>query len=223
MTPWVLVLVTLAREQMLAAQRVSLAEAGLDAAAAQITVKGASADVLAAATVRFPWTGLAKPAAPGGESVMMWRGEATGVDGAARPAWARVQITFRRTGIVATRPISAGRRIAAGDFRVSSWNAPLSQSKPLDKPEILTGAVLRRPVMAGAPILADMVASGDQILPGEKILVESIAGPARITFDATAENRASAGEPVFFRSPLNGKRVAGRAEPGHRVVVTWEN
>lgn len=221
--PWVLVLVTLAREQMLTAQRVSMAEAGLDAAAAQIILKGASADALAAVNVRFPWTGLAKPAAPGSESVMMWRGEATGADGAARPLWARVQITFRRTGLVATRPISAGRRITAGDFRVSSWNAPLSQGKPLDKPEVLAGAVLTRPVMAGAPILTDMVATGDQILPGERILVESIAGPARITFDATAENRANAGERVFFRSPLNGKRVAGRAEPGHRVLVTWEN
>lgn len=222
MIPWLIVLATLAREQTLNAQKATLAEAGTSAVGVQIVLKGASPEILCATSIRFPWAGLTMPAAPGADTVMMWRGEATDLDGRVRSVWARVQIKAPRRGVVAARPISAGRRLTMEDLRMAEWNGPLTQAAPVEDPGTLAGKVLTRSLSAGAPILEAIVMRTDQILPGERILVESIAGTARIRFDATAENRAGIGERVYFRSPLNGRRVAGRAEAGHRVVLGGE-
>lgn len=223
MIPWLIFFTAVTQENVLQSQRASLTEAGIRPETALITIKGLSPEVVRAVRVRFPWSGLAKPAFATAETVLFWRGEGFFEDGKERPVWARVQIAVPRTGLVTVHPLRAGRRLRPDDVRISTWKASVFQSLPLQDIESVAGGVLDRSVTEGTPLLAEMVGSRDQILPGEHIAVESVAGDARVSFDAVAQNRAQVGERVFFRSPFNGKRVAGRSESGHRVVLSWEN
>lgn len=223
MTPWCLIFATLVREQVLAVQRASLDDAGLRTQTVQITLKGAGPDILRPGTLRFPWSGLAKPSIASADSVLVWRGELVSENGKVIPVWTRVQMTVTRTGVVSARPIPAGKPITAESLRISTWNASVFQNAPLQQFEALIGATLSRSVPIGTPLLAEMVADRGRVLAGDRIRVESIAGGARVAFDAIAENRAGLGERVYFRNPLNGRRVAGRADAGHRVVISWGN
>lgn len=220
---WCFILASLTHEQALQALRASLTEAGLPAEQVQITLKGLSPESLPAGTLRFPWSGLARPSFVAADSVLLWRGELISEGGHATPVWARVQMTIQRTGVVSARPIPAGRPITADSLRISGWTASVLQSAPAQEAEGFVGASLTRSVPAGTPLFPEMLASRGQVLAGDRIHVESIAGGARITFDAIAENRANPGERVYFRNPMNGRRVAGQSALGHRVVLSWEN
>jgi flagella basal body P-ring formation protein FlgA len=165
----------------------------------------------------FPVGGLLRPATK--DSVVIWRGRSI-YDGGRRshPVWARVRVTQRRKGVVAAHDIPVGAKLNAADFRAAEWDA-----YPLDPVPLLSappGCIARRPILTGSPLRADLLVLARAIEPGSVVRVRVGVGGARVEFEGKAETGGRAGDTIYVRNPLNGRRFRGIAEgPGEVKVV----
>jgi len=82
------------------------------------------------------------------------------------------------------------------------------------------GHALKKPLKAGHVILRADLAEAPAIRRGDSIRVEVQSGPARLRFDAIAEESACLGHMVELRNPVNGKIFKARVDsPSLAVIV----
>jgi len=180
-------------------------------------VELASLDV-PAGLVEFPKEGLEPPAASN-HGVQLWRGNVKYADTRQMAVWARVEVTEKSTAVVATRDLAANIPISAGSLRIEDRTGPLAREKAATRIEDVQGRIPKRSLQAGSVIPLAVLADAPTVRRGDPVAVEVWSGPARLRFQAIAENSACDGDIVELRNPFNGKTFKARLDPGAKALV----
>ena len=171
-----------------------------------------------AGELEFPVEGL-EPPTPATPGTQLWRGYVKYAETRRSPFWARVQVTMRFTAVVADRDLPLNKAINAASLRIETRTGPLQREQTAVRIEDVSGRVPRRALKAGAPIPLALLMDPPAIHRGDPVKVEVLSGPARLQFEAIAENSASEGEMIELRNPSSGKTFRARLDAGSKVVV----
>lgn len=179
------------------------------------------ASVLDTPKHRFP-TGALQFSRPGlvasRGSAQLWRGALVLPDKSSVPVWVRVEVQSERHAIVLTRPVAAGTVLSPDDYKEEDVWAPglCGEDRPLSKPE---GMVVKRSMLAGAPIQQEELRRPPAVHRGQAIELEAGSGSARLRVQAVAENDAEIGDQVRLKSSWNGSKIVGRVTGAQKARV----
>lgn len=162
-----------------------------------------------------------------------WRGAQSGsvlvpgtilTDGRSQPVWARVRVRYRVRRWTAAVPLPAGSPIGSGKMRLEETMSS-EPARPPPPEADLAGLAPRRTIAAGQAVDPERLTVPPVIRRGDKVVVESRRGNARIEIEATAESPGWKGERVVVRNALSGRKFAatvrgpGRASAGLCATV----
>ncbi len=164
--------------------------------------------------IEFPPAGL-RPAGADG----FWSGTVRYGAGRRFPLWARVRVTVSEARVVAGEDLPPGHAIAPGQLRLET-----REVFPLEKIfaasiEPVAGRAPRIKIPAGTPIRLDWLAAAQDVLRGDRVLVEVYSGTAYLKFEAIAEASGAVGQSIPVTNPVSRKRFAARVEGRDRVAV----
>ncbi len=160
---------------------------------------------------------LATPSTKPGQRVM-WRGRVVTAAGRSVPVWARVYLECYRDVVAARRSIEPGERIRPEDLVLERRSVfPFADRSSL-RVEEATGLAAHRRIAAGSEVTRQLLVEPFDVEPRQVLeLVVNSAG-IRLKIPAVAEGRARAGEFVWVKQTVTGKRLRGLVT-GHREVV----
>jgi len=172
-----------------------------------------------AGELEFPRTGLGAPPAAAATGVLLWRGRLRFDGSRSLPVWARVRISAPGRRVVAAANLPPDKPIEACRLRLEQGEWFPFADQPLDAVEAAVGKAPRRWIRAGSVLYARMLAPPKEVERGAAVEVAVASGGAQLRFQARAETAGRAGDVILVRSPLNGRRIAGRVEGPGKVVV----
>lgn len=175
---------------------------------------------------------LSKFPAPGGEIVFLrtglndpppnapatWNG-AVNYDGGHFPIWARVRISARQKRVVAMVPLPAGRPVSVKDVELREVDEFPRSTPALAAVEQAVGRLPRRPIPAGASLMAASLDEPNDVEAGQSVIVEVRSGAASVTVEAKAESAGRRGDMLMFRNPASGKLFRARVEEKGRASI----
>jgi flagella basal body P-ring formation protein FlgA len=164
--------------------------------------------------VDFPLTGLHRVGADG-----FWSGSVRFGGGRRFPLWARVRVTVREARVLAAEDLRPGPAIAAAQLRLETRDVFPGERAFATAVEPVLGRAPRLPIRAGAAIRLDWLAPAQDVLRGERVLVEVRSGGAYLRFEATAEASGAVGQVIPVTNPVSKKRFSARVEGKGRVSV----
>lgn len=157
----------------------------------------------------------------GRQRVALWTSDGAGVR---RETLIIVDVRFRQLAPVATRPMTARHKIAAGDIRFEPRN--LTQSGTALTPEQVAGKALRRAVAAGEivtdrDLIAPVATDEPQVIrPRDAVRVTVRKGTLMLVMPgAEALQAGREGELIRVRNPQSGRTVIGRVTGPGEVEV----
>ncbi len=164
--------------------------------------------------VDFPVAGLRHAGADG-----FWSGSVRYGGGRRFPLWARVRVTVREARVLAAEDLRPGRAIAAAQLRLETRAVFPAEKAFATTVEPVAGRATRLPIPAGAAIRLDWLAPAQDVLRGDRVLVEVRSGGAYLKFEATAEASGTVGQVIPVTNPVSKKRFSARVEGKGRVSV----
>ncbi|GEM_PF-388572 len=171
----------------------------------------------------FELSGLARPAAPSSNSVLMWRGRLVYEQRRSVPFWASVRIAAERTGYYAARAVPAGKALETQDLTLETRSVSIFASEPEGSPDRLIGREVRRAIPAGAPLTQDLCAQPRDIMPGDTVSVVIQSGAARLSVEGRAAAGGRRGDEILIENRQNGKKFKATVEGKGRAAVNMEN
>ncbi len=172
--------------------------------------------------LEFPRSGLGALPVGGGARALLWRGRMRYGENRSIPVWARVKLAVAAKRIVAVENLVAGKPIQSAQVRLETAEiCPLAEA-PVAALEQAAGRIPKRIILAGTPVFPSMLAILRDVERGDTVSVEVSSGGARLVFHARAESAGSAGDTVYLRNPLNGRRFPGRVQGRGKVKVDAE-
>ncbi len=171
-----------------------------------------------------------KPALPGdGLPPVLWRGRVVTDSGRAFPVWARVRVTISRPGLIALQTLEPGQTVTRDAIALVQFNDYPAWEAPLADPALAIGRRVRRRVVAGAPVLPELLAVRRAIERGDMVTVDlsgdssgDLPGEAQATLTVQAESTGGTGENVLLKNPLTGRRFSSRVTGVGRAVMLPE-
>jgi flagella basal body P-ring formation protein FlgA len=197
----------IAEEEVTAAMRSSLP------ADATLRIVELAKTEVPAGQIEFPIEGL-EPAPPATPGTQLWRGYDKYAETRKVAIWARVSVTVRFTAVIAEKDLSANAVINSAALRIETRTGPLPREKVAIRMEDVSGRMPKLALKAGSWIPLATLVNPPTVRRGDSVRVEVESGPARLHFEAVAENAANEGELVELRNPLNGKIFRARLEAG---------
>jgi flagella basal body P-ring formation protein FlgA len=160
---------------------------------------------------------MATPSTKPGQRVM-WRGRVVAAAGRSVPVWARVYLECRREVLAAKRSIEAGERIQPEDLVIERRAVfPFADQSAL-RMEEAAGLAARRRIAAGSEVTRQLLVEPFAVEPRQSLDLLVNADGIRLKMPAVAEGRARAGEYVWVKQTVTGRRLRGLVT-GHREVV----
>jgi flagella basal body P-ring formation protein FlgA len=133
--------------------------------------------------------------------------------------WARVEIAVPFTAVVPISDLPAHSPIDPASLRTETGLGPWRREKDATRIEEVGGRASRHALKAGMPIPLIALEDPPEVRRGDPVTVEVESGPARLRFDAVAENAAKVGEIVELRNPASGKTFKARLGRGAKAFV----
>jgi flagella basal body P-ring formation protein FlgA len=164
--------------------------------------------------LEFPLAGLRRDGRDG-----FWSGFVRYGGGRSFAVWARVRVSVNEVRVVAAESIRPGPAIAAEQLRLETREVFPGESGYAKSIEPVAGRAARIQIPAGAPIRLDWLAPAQDVLRGDRVVVEVHSGAAHLRFEGTAEASGSAGAFVPVTNPASGRRFSARVEGKGRVSV----
>ena len=151
----------------------------------------------------------------------IWRGAVEYAERQSVPVWVRVRLATDTACAVASDKLNTGTVLTAETVRVSDQPVPVTVSLNCVSVAHALGKRTRRPVRAGEPLQPADIETVPAVSPGDEVQVDVYRGRAHLSFVATAEQKGTEGEQIYFRNPRGGKRFLARVSaPGRAEVGT---
>jgi flagella basal body P-ring formation protein FlgA len=167
-----------------------------------------------AGEIDFPQSGLRRAGTDG-----YWSGSVRYGGGRRFPLWARVRVTVEEPRVLATGDLRPGRAILAEQLRVETREVFPAEKFFATSAEPVVGRAARLAIPAGAAIRLDWLAPAQDVVRGDRVIVEVRSGAAYLRFEATAEASGSVGQMIPVTNPESKKRFSARVEGKGRVAV----
>ena len=164
--------------------------------------------------LEFPLTGLRRAGADG-----FWTGAVQYAGGRRFPLWARVRVAVRESRVVASEDLQPGREITAAQLRVETREVFPAEIAFAGSLEAVAGRGARIKISAGAAIRLDWLAPAEDVVRGDRVLVEVYSGAAYLKFEATAETSGTVGQVIAVTNPVSKKRFSAKVAGKGRVTV----
>jgi flagella basal body P-ring formation protein FlgA len=204
----------LARDAAVAAMRASLPVPD-----ARIELMETSAYAVPRGTLEFPLSALSKPASTVQTGPVLWRGDILYGGGLRFAVWARVRIAVACNQVTAVENLNPGVPIQPRQLRIQPAECfPDSDPSAMD-PGQLVGLVPRRPISAGSPVRASLVAPPNDVNRGDLIEVEVESGAARLVLTARAETGGRSGDVILVQNPSSHRTFQARISGREHAVV----
>ncbi|MFN7920902.1 MAG: flagellar basal body P-ring formation chaperone FlgA [Bryobacteraceae bacterium] len=139
-------------------------------------------------------------------------------EGRSQPVWARVRLEFPCERWIAVSALRAGEAIRPGRVRVDARGSP-DPCGVLAPEEEIVGWVARRLIGEGQTVTRSTVERPPEVRRGDRVVVESRRGNARLEMQGTAELAGKRGDRVLVRNATTGQRLAARVQGPGRVSV----
>lgn len=160
---------------------------------------------------------LATPSTKPGQRVM-WRGRVVAAAGRSVPVWARVHLECYREVLAARRSIETGERIQPEHLVLERRAVfPFADRSSLRIDEA-AGLAARRRIAAGSEVTRQLLVEPFDVEPRQSLELLVDAEGIRLKMPAVAEGRARAGEYVWVKQTVTGRRLRGLVT-GYRQVV----
>ena len=172
---------------------------------ARLEVVETSHAALPAGKLEFPFAGAIRPAQRIAGEPFVWRGKLITATGQSFPVWAKVRVEVQRPRIVATVALHRGETLAPAQIEFSQSATPLLWGDFAASPEQAVGFVLKQDIAAGQPIPSAALEPPREVLPGDMVHVNSMAGLAQLSFDAKAQTGGRRGDSILVQNPSNGR------------------
>jgi len=167
-----------------------------------------------AGELEFPLAGLRREGADG-----LWSGSVGYGGNRHFPLWARVRVAVREARVVALEDLRPGRPIAAGQVRLETREVFPEEKAFAGAAGLVVGRAARIAIPAGAVIRLDWLAAAQDVVRGDRVLVEVYSGGAYLKFEATAEASGTVGQVIPVTNPDSQRRFSARVQGKDRVVV----
>lgn len=161
---------------------------------------------------------IAAPIADG-VNVYIWGGAYSYGNKRSLPFRVWVDISSTAKCLAATRQIEAGQEITAQDAALLDVATGLRTTSCIADLASLRGAVARRAIAAGQPLLREHIRVLPLIQRGDAVSVLAHSGGARITVDATALTNGALGDTVFVQFANSRTRVKARVVNRNKVEI----
>jgi len=154
-----------------------------------------------------------------GTSDQLWSGSVRYAASRRFYVWARVRVVVRASRVVAAQDLHPGPAIAAEQLRVETREELLSAGGYAGSLESVAGRAARLPIRAGAAIRLDWLTAPQDVVRGDRVVVEVYNGGAYLRFEAAAEASGTVGAVIPVTNPVSKKRFPARVEGKDRVSV----
>jgi flagella basal body P-ring formation protein FlgA len=167
----------------------------------------------------FPREGLQGGGAAGAPS--LWKGYVRYGQGRRFAVWARVRVECPIRQVRAVETLRAGEPVKAGQVRVEEVaGTPFGPARAQSEGEVV-GRVPRRPIPAGAIVLAGQLSEAREVARGDMVEVQVAGGAAHLRITGRAESSGDRGQTVRIRNLNSQRTFAARvAGKGTAVVET---
>jgi flagella basal body P-ring formation protein FlgA len=189
--------------------------------AIQRTLPGARVEVLEysrrpvpAGRLEFELEGLRRSGADA-----LWNGRVLFGAGRRFPIWARVRVTQTVHCVKAAAELHPGQPVEASQLAVETVEAFPEPNTCAGSIQEVEGRLPRRRISAGTTLRGAWLGPPKDVLRGEVVQVEAVAGGARLESEGIAEASASRGESVPVRNPVSKKVFKARVEARGKVTV----
>lgn len=149
----------------------------------------------------------------------LWNGRVLYGAGRRFPIWARVKVTHTVHCVTAVAELKPGQPVEASQVAIVTVEA-------FPEPEVCAGSMgevegrlPRRRIPPGTPLRAGWLEPPKDVLRGEVVHVEALAGGARLESEGIAEASGSMGQSVPVRNPVSKKVFTARVEGRGKVSV----
>ena len=130
-----------------------------------------------------------------------------------------VDLDVYRPVVVATRPLATGDVVSAGDIDMTSLDVGRLSGTYLTAPDDAVGMGVKRPIMAGRPLLAQQLEPPLLIHRGEAVIITAEADALAVKMTGTALTDGHRGEQIRVRNQATSRIVEARVvAPGHVIV-----
>ncbi len=168
--------------------------------------------------LEFPLAGLRRAGADG-----FWSGWVRYGAGRRFPLWARVRIAVREPRVVAVQDLRPGQPITAGQVRLETREVFPEEKAFANAPGQVAGRAARVAIPAAAVIRLDWLAPAQDVVRGDRVLVEVYSGGAYLKFEAIAEASGAVGQVIPVTNPDSKRRFSARVAGKGRVVVKGQS
>ncbi len=132
-----------------------------------------------------------------------------------------VQIQMDQRVVIASRPLSAGSILQAGDLAVVRRDTSGLGGNTLNSPQEAIGKILRFGTLAGQPITTSMLNAPDVVHAGEQVTLYAEGNGIRIATIADAIENGRPGQSIMVRNLQSGRIIRGTVTAQGRVVVDF--
>lgn len=181
---------------------------------AEIQILDYSRTPAPAGALEFPLSGLRRAGADG-----FWNGSIHYGGGRRFPLWVRARIAVREPRVMAIEELRPGKAIADSQLRVETQEVFPAEKVFATSIEPVAGRAARLAIPAGAAIRLDWLAPAQDVMRGDRVLVEVFSGSAYLKFEATAEASGAVGQVIPVTNPVSQRRFSARVEAKGRVSV----
>jgi flagella basal body P-ring formation protein FlgA len=132
-----------------------------------------------------------------------------------------VQIQMDQSVVIASRPLSAGSILQAGDLAVVRRDTSGLGGNTLSSPQGAIGKILRFGTLAGQPITTTMLNAPDVVHAGEQVTLYAEGNGIRIATIADAIENGRPGQSIMVRNLQSGRVIRGTVTAQGHVVVDF--
>lgn len=132
-----------------------------------------------------------------------------------------VQIQMDQSVVIASRPLSAGSILQAGDLAVVRRDTSGLGGNTLNSPQEAIGKILRFGTLAGQPITTSMLNAPDVVHAGEQVTLYAEGNGIRIATIADAIESGRPGQSIMVRNLQSGRVIRGTVTAQGHVVVDF--
>jgi flagella basal body P-ring formation protein FlgA len=170
----------------------------------------------------FPRDGMQIPQGAGTQREVLWHGYVCYSEDRHFPVWAKVRITAKITRVVAAANISAGKPIQAHQVRLETVeDFPFDETVAQNLDEVV-GYLSKSSLRSGSPIRRTQIERVPDVARGDLVIVEVLAGGARLRLEARAESAGVRGSTILVRNLSSGKDFRAQVTGKGQATVGME-